>query len=283
MMSSVLPFSEASTCENDRTRWDSRKFSHRAAIIRRLAYWANAVAVGATLLLGSCSREMPTGLSANSLELVKVFSLTVREPSGLTYDPRTSSLYTISDGEGGMAYEISLQGAVIRTLPIVGNDMEGICLLGDSLYIAEERLCQIVIYALDGSRKGVIQVVVPGCGGNDGLEGVSWNAQTNSLYVAKQRLPALIVEMTRSGSETRRTEISTTSDLSDLCYDPDQKVLWAVNAQTSELLKFSTTGALLATWRTPVAKPEGIAIVGTTELYVVCDQDAKMYVFKKPS
>jgi uncharacterized protein YjiK len=82
-------------------------------------------------------------------------------------------------------------------------------------------------------------------------------------------------------SEIRRTTLDFSTDVSDICYDPEIQCYWVVSDESQKVLKLSPAGDLLGEWSTPVNQGEGIAVIGK-RLYIVSDADAKLYVFVKP-
>ncbi|MEA1972169.1 MAG: SdiA-regulated domain-containing protein, partial [Candidatus Cloacimonadota bacterium] len=63
----------------------------------------------------------------------------VPEPSGLTYDSNTNTLWTVSD-HSGKIYQLDLNGNVLQILPFVGEDLEGIAYdyTNNSFWVIEE-------------------------------------------------------------------------------------------------------------------------------------------------
>lgn len=237
--------------------------------------------------LCSCHRDdtatAPSVPVAGEPELLAVYQTNVREPSGLAYFPSDSTLYTVSDGTGGSIYQLSLRGEILRELPVNGNDMEGIAFWPDysSLIVVEEGVRDVVKYTLSGVRIASFHVNVSGAQ-NKGLEGVAVDTETAHIFVVNQEDPRLLIELLPDGTEVHRTELDVVGSLSDICYDPERHVLWLVSAASRMLCELRTDGTPLKLWRLPIVKPEGVALGPSNRVYVVCDQEAKLYVFAKP-
>ena len=218
-----------------------------------------------------------------SLQAVAVYSIDVVEPSGLAFFLADSTLYTVSDQPDGMIYKLSLTGAVLQTLPVHGNDMEGVTFTPsyDTICFIEEGLRNIVWSTLNGKRIDTLHIDVPEAGKN-GLEGITINTRTRDIFAAHQETPALLVQISPARKEIKRTEILFAPTLSDICYDKTEDVLWLLSAKAAVLYKVTLNGVLIKSWSIPVTKAEGITLGVNNTMYMVCDAESKLYVFNKP-
>jgi uncharacterized protein YjiK len=236
-------------------------------------------------LLGHCSRKEPVSLTppteVETLRPVAVVDLSanVPEPSGIVYYQKNHSLLVVSDARPDI-YEIDFEGRVLRTIPTTSSDLEGITLSnsGDSLYVVEERNQLVTCYGQDGTRFFSFPVRVATLD-NNALEGIALGRR-NHLYVLNEKHPRLLLEFAGT-TEVKRTEIVEVTDLSDICYDELEDVLWLVSDESRKVLKLSTDGRLLAEWPLPFDKGEGITFADGN-MYIVNDADAQLYVFEKP-
>ncbi|MHC4358144.1 MAG: SdiA-regulated domain-containing protein, partial [Planctomycetota bacterium] len=91
--------------------------------------------------------------AATEYELVRAFPVEVVEPSGLAYDPKTNTLWTVSDG-GGDLYQLSTRGELLRKIDFTSNDLEGIAYKPstNTFLLAEERNREV----LEIDRQGKI-------------------------------------------------------------------------------------------------------------------------------
>lgn len=236
-----------------------------------------------TILAGTNSSTISGVIYNTILPALQVYNISVPEPSGLIYNPIDNTLFTLSDGNGGKIYKLSLTGQILQQISVNSDDMEGITIASpyDTLFIVEERLRKIVKYNLNGEFLGEIPVNVNGPD-NYGLEGIAINSINKNYYVLNQRDPSLIIELDKNGVELRRTTIDFALDLSDVCYDSQQNLLWIVSAESHLLCKVSLDGQLINKWKIPVQKPEGITIVNNNLIYITCDAESKIYIFNKP-
>ncbi|HOC24193.1 MAG TPA: SdiA-regulated domain-containing protein [bacterium] len=245
--------------------------------------------VTALFILAACSREDPNkstnGPDASqpaALKPLQAISLlpAVPEPSGLAYNRATGGLMVVSDALPDI-FEIGLDGALRRTIPVAGADLEGVAvsLTGDSLYVVEERLQQVVRCSSAGERLMSWPARVATME-NSGLEGIAIDA-AGHIWVANEKDPRLLLEFNGT-QEVSRREITWVDDLSGLCCDQDGQSLWIISDESRKLIHISRAGALLGEWSLPFDKGEGIAFAGD-KLYIVNDQDSRLYVFNKPN
>jgi len=99
------------------------------------------------LLLGqSCSlSDSAVDPQSSGLKLIGEYTLSIPEPSGLTFHHNYARLWTVSDNTNHI-YAISLDGNVLQELRYEGNDLEGIVFdsTGNSLWVVEEQLREVV-------------------------------------------------------------------------------------------------------------------------------------------
>ena len=237
------------------------------------------------LMLGSCSRTEqssgdPTTPSTESLQLITSHSMGIMEPSGLAYSPKTRQLYMVSDSRAAI-FVIDTTGVVLSTLPVDGHDLEGIALTqnADTFYVAEETLSQITSFLPDGTKIASFPISVR-TNSSHGPEGLTIDSMGH-LLVINEKLPTMMLEYAGT-TEVRRTTLSYTTDISDICYDSATDAFWIVSDESQSVIKISRSGTLLGQWSSPVNQGEGIAFIGN-RMYIVSDADAKLYVFVKPS
>ncbi len=253
----------------------------------RLCGKASVCAFVATgmITLGSCSRSEqpandPTSPAGPSLQLVTSYSMSISEPSGLAYSPKTRQLYMVSDARAAI-YVIDTAGVVLSTTPIAAQDLEGIALTqnADTFYVVEETLSQVSSFLPDGTKISSFPITVR-TNTSHGPEGVTIDSMGN-LVVINEKLPAMMLVYAGT-TEVSRTTLTYTTDISDICYDSATDAFWIVSDESQSVLKISRTGALLGQWSAPVNQGEGIAFIGN-RMYIVSDTDARLYVFVKPA
>jgi len=204
----------------------------------------------------------------------------ITEPSGLAYSSKTHQLYMVSDNRSTI-FAIDTTGRVLSSIPISGQDLEGITLSAnaDTFFVAEETLSQITSYLPNGSKVSSFPITVR-TETKHGPEGVTTD-NSGHLLVINEKLPMMLLEYAGT-TEVRRTTLSYTTDISDICYDAASDAFWIVSDESQMVIKISRSGALLGQWSMTVNQGEGIAFIGN-KMYIVSDVDAKLYVYVKPS
>ncbi len=129
------------------------------------------------------------------------------EASAVTYSRDTNSLYIIGD-EGGDITQYSKTGQVINSMRMIGPgdkpDTEGIAYLGNGRFlVGDERSQTGSIYTYSPGSQGVNRSAVYTFGaatGNIGLEGLSYDPLTNSIWGVKETGPQSIYRMGSSST-----------------------------------------------------------------------------------
>lgn len=234
----------------------------------------------------ACSRPTPTSNApAPVLETLRPIAIVdlypeIIEPSGIAFDAKNNSLWVVSDAKSDL-FEIDFDGNILKTIPTSSSDLEGIALGPncDTIYVVEERNQMVNCYSLKGTSIRSFPVKVATLS-NNALEGIAVDLQ-HHIFVLNEKNPRLLLEFIGS-TEIKRTEVLAVEDLSDICYDESEDCLWLVSDESRQVLKIAKDGMLLARWLIPFAAGEGITFAHG-KMYLVCDADAKMYVFQKPT
>jgi uncharacterized protein YjiK len=249
------------------------------------AFFYVAMVVAGVVGAGSCGRselssDNPVAPMVQSLQLISTHSMDITEPSGLAYSSKTRQLYMVSDNRSAI-FVIDTTGRVLSSIPVTGQDFEGITLSAnaDTFFVAEETLSQITSYLPNGSKIASFPINVR-TETKHGPEGVT-TYNSGHLLVINEKVPMMLLEYAGT-TEVRRATLSYTTDISDICYDAASDAFWIVSDESQMVIKISRSGALLGQWSTTVNQGEGIAFIGN-KMYIVSDTDAKLYVFQKPA
>lgn len=122
--------------------------------------------------------------------------------SGLTYDPVRRSLFAITNKRTEII-ELSLQGEVLRRIAVSGlEDPEAIEYVAPGLFVvADERLQMLVelridesTTAIDASSSRRLSIGMER-NGNKGFEGLAYDRAADRLFVAKEKKPLRIYEV----------------------------------------------------------------------------------------
>ncbi len=204
----------------------------------------------------------------------------IPEPSGLAFNRKNNTLMVVSDAKSDI-FEIDFSGSIKNKIATTSTDLEGVAITqnGDTLYVVEERNQRVVSYAQNGQRLNSISVRVA-TSDNSALEGIAIDNRRH-LFVLNEKSPRLLLEFVGS-AEVSRKEITAVKDLSGICYDESNDGLWIISDESKKIISISKTGILLGEWLVPFDKGEGIAFANG-KMYIVNDDDGKLYVFDVPS
>jgi uncharacterized protein len=162
-------------------------------------------------------------------------SLLAQEVSGVTYDWDTDTLFVVGDG-GTSVVQVDKQGRLIDSMTLAKGsspqgteffDPEGIAYIGGGKFVmTEERDRQIVqfTYAKDTTltrtTPGVSTVKLGTTIGNIGLEGITYDPQTNGYVIVKELDPEGIFQTTIDFTAKTASNGSPTTVNSTNLFDP---------------------------------------------------------------
>ncbi|MCG8607856.1 SdiA-regulated domain-containing protein [bacterium] len=240
------------------------------------------------------------------------------EPSGLALTDGWQALWTVSDDTKNI-FKLNLDGELQNgeSFEIPEAGLEGIALgpAGHCLFTVNENANEIIKLDVQtqrvADRKGLSQIAgythiasyFDNSPPNKGLKGISWNTDTGIIFVMKEGVPGMLLELSLD-LETIQNYIllndengfsdnnihGSKLDFSGICYDPSRKCFWIVSDKGQRLflydwqknrvlynlaLSYGTKGKVQE-----IKKPEGVAIdSGSNRLFVVSDKEARLYLF----
>ncbi|WP_426151695.1 SdiA-regulated domain-containing protein [Pseudomonas sp. DC3000-4b1] len=223
------------------------------------------------------------------------------EASDLTYDPVTRTLYSVM-GKEPLLVQLSLQGDVLRRIPLVGwSNPEGISRLADGrLAIVDERQHTLTVVTVnpDTTALNFADFHSTDLGaspdGNKGYEGVAWDARHQRLLVGQER-PSLLFSLkgNDSGFGSQKTPVASDAldmrNLSAMTFDPRTGHLLLLSADSHLLIEADENGqpvsfmTLLGHFNGlahTVPRAEGVAMDDQGTLYVVSEPNL-FYAFEK--
>ena len=231
----------------------------------------------------SCSLEENITESEDQYILVldSEIELDITEPSGLTYDPNTQTLWTVNDPPGNRIHNINLDGELLQTLDFVGNDLEGITfdLSTNTLWIAEEGTSEIINISLQGEELQRIELSISQYTPGSGLEGICLGS-SGEFYLLKEKDPGLFIEVSQDFVTLTETELSFADDYSGICYDCTRDGFWIVSDESEMLYLWNLTNGVREQYSLGFSKAEGIVYIAeTNSFYIVSDSEEKLYKF----
>ena len=185
-------------------------------------------------------------------EVAEVVKTTVPEVSGLCPDPAGDGFLAASDEDG--VYRVSRTGETSAFfVDSAGMDCEGVTVdpaTGDVYYIVERKQEVRRLRAPEYNRSELLFVLEEGRHTNLGLEGITWY-KDGSLLVGNQMRPNLLVQYSLKDGIVSRRELTGTSEIADLCYDPVRDVLWIADSERRVLYLCTPEGDVLNSYPVP--------------------------------
>ncbi len=205
---------------------------------------------------------------------------TLSEPSGVIWHADRQSLFVVEDN--GWLRELSSSGTVLHSWN-VGGDLEGVTIAesSDLLYLGIEHPDSIKEFSLSsGSFTGKVWDLTPFMQGadNQGLEGLTY---MNGIFLAGLQADGKIysfdVNLSQGGDvqfiESILPYSSYTSDISDLYYDDETEVVYALYDSRNRMVTLNSELELLNRYALPGDNQEGVTVVpdcdaGVADVYI---------------
>ena len=225
------------------------------------------------------------------------------EFSDLAYNPATNTLLTVS-GKTPLLIELSLQGKVLRSIPVIGAaNMEGVAVMDDGLIaITDERQHSLFILRLQSDTSELridqaLQQVDLGYAddANKGFEGLAWDRANQRLLLGKEKRPLALFSLSTDGQKVTgelqsvRELGGIMTDLAGLTVDPRSGHVLALSQESHLLVELnedyqpSNFIALLRGLHGLehfIPQAEGVALDAEGNLYIVSERNL-FYVFRK--
>ncbi len=224
------------------------------------------------------------------------------EASDLTYNPQTKTLFSVM-GKNPFLVELSLQGDVLRKMPLVGwGNPEGVAALENGLLaIVDERQHLLTIVKVDASTRELNIAdfpkydLGPSKDQNKAFEAIAWNPRKQQLLLGEERPPALFTWSSDGSQVLKGDKQKLASDeldlrnLSALSIDPRTGHTLVLSADSHLLLELDEAGeqvsfmTLLGGFnglKSTIPRAEGVAMDDAGVLYMVSEPDL-FYRFEK--
>ena len=229
--------------------------------------------------------------------------------SALTYDPDRRSLFTVTNQRAELI-ELSLAGNILRRMPLTGfGDAEAVEYISPGIYVISDERAQRLFKVhvddntrwLDAADSEQLSLGL-GLNGNKGFEGLAYDSQGRRLFVAKERDPLRILEITGFPGDEQRLNLQVTDDqrrdrglfvrdLSSLQFDERSGHLLALSDESRLVIELDLDGRPISTLsllrgmhglKRSVPQAEGLAMDEQGTLYLVSEPNL-FYVFAKPT
>jgi len=224
------------------------------------------------------------------------------EASDLSYNPQSKTLFSVM-GKNPFLVELSLQGEVLRKMPLVGwSNPEGLTVMENGLMaIVDERQHTLSIVKVDASTRELNIAdfprydLGPSKDQNKAFEAITWDARNQQLLLGEERPPALFTWKSDGSQTLKGDKQKLASDeldirnLSALEIDPRTGHLLVLSADSHLLLELDEKGeqvsfmTLLGNFnglKDTIPRAEGVTMDEAGTLYIVSEPNL-FYRFEK--
>jgi uncharacterized protein YjiK len=224
------------------------------------------------------------------------------EASDLSYNPQSRTLFSVM-GKNPFLVELSLQGEVLRKMPLVGwSNPEGLTVMENGLMaIVDERQHTLSIVKVDANTRELNIAdfpkhdLGPSKDQNKAFEAITWDARNQQLLLGEERPPALFTWKSDGSQTLKGDKQKLASDeldirnLSALEIDPRTGHLLVLSADSHLLLELDENGeqvsfmTLLGNFnglKDTIPRAEGVTMDEAGTLYIVSEPNL-FYRFEK--
>ncbi|QVW23077.1 SdiA-regulated domain-containing protein [Pseudomonas hormoni] len=224
------------------------------------------------------------------------------EASDLAYNPETKTLFSVM-GKNPFLVELTLQGDVLRKMPLVGwSNPEGVTVMGNGLLaIVDEREHVLTIVKVDADTRELNIAnfskydLGPSKDQNKAFESVVWDARNQQMLLGEERPPALFTWKSADGLTLTGDKQKLANDdldirnLSALAIDPRTRHTLVLSADSHLLLELDEKGeqvsfmTLLGGFnglKKTIPRSEGVTMDDAGTLYMVSEPNL-FYRFEK--
>ncbi|WP_332764401.1 SdiA-regulated domain-containing protein [Pseudomonas koreensis] len=224
------------------------------------------------------------------------------EASDLSYNPQSKTLFSVM-GKNPFLVELSLQGEVLRKMPLVGwSNPEGLTVMENSLMaIVDERQHTLSIVKVDADTRELNIAdfpkydLGPSKDQNKAFEAITWDARNQQLLLGEERPPALFSWKSDGSQALKGDKQKLASDeldirnLSALEIDPRTGHTLLLSADSHLLLELDEKGGQVSFMtllggfnglKDTIPRAEGVTMDEAGTLYIVSEPNL-FYRFEK--
>ncbi|WP_434594571.1 SdiA-regulated domain-containing protein [Pseudomonas sp. R4-83] len=224
------------------------------------------------------------------------------EASDLSYNPQSKTLFSVM-GKNPFLVELSLQGEVLRKMPLVGwSNPEGLTVMENGLMaIVDERQHMLSIVKVDANTRELNIAdfpkydLGPSKDQNKAFEAITWDARNQQLLLGEERPPALFSWKSDGSQTLKGDKQKLTSDeldirnLSALEIDPRTGHTLLLSADSHLLLELDEKGGQVSFMtllggfnglKDTIPRAEGVTMDEAGTLYIVSEPNL-FYRFEK--
>lgn len=224
------------------------------------------------------------------------------EASDLAYNPQTKTLFSVM-GKNPFLAELTLQGDVLRKMPLVGwANPEGLTVMENGLMaIVDERQHTLSIVKVEADTRELNIAnfpkydLGPSKDQNKAFEAITWDPRNQQLWLGEERPPALFTWKSDGSQTLKGDKQKLASDeldirnLSALAIDPRTGHMLVLSADSHLLLELDEKGeqvsfmTLLGGFnglKSTIPRAEGVTMDESGTLYMVSEPNL-FYRFEK--
>ncbi|KJZ48677.1 SdiA-regulated domain-containing protein [Pseudomonas fluorescens] len=224
------------------------------------------------------------------------------EASDLAYDPQSKTLFSVM-GKNPFLVELTLQGDVLRKMPLVGwSNPEGVTVMGNGLLaIVDEREHMLSIVKVDADTRELNIAnfpkydLGPSKDQNKAFEAIVWDSRNQQILLGEERPPALFSWKSDGSQILKGDKQKLTSDeldirnLSALAIDPRTGHTLVLSADSHLLLELDEKGEQISFMtllggfnglKKTIPRAEGVTMDEAGTLYMVSEPNL-FYRFEK--
>ncbi|MDZ4335261.1 MAG: SdiA-regulated domain-containing protein [Pseudomonas sp.] len=228
------------------------------------------------------------------------------EVSGLTYNPESDTLFTVT-GKYPQLIELTLDGQVMRRIDLHGfSNPEGVEMLADGrLAIIDERKRTLTTFKLGALTRSLEFADLASFdlgfidAGNKGFEGIAWDSRNERVLLGKERGPLGLFSMPFPGEDGAVGALEPLSsghlflrDISSLSYDArtghalvlsdESRLLLEVNEQ-GEPVSFISLARGMNGLHQGIGQAEGVTMDAAGNIYIVSEPNLFYVLHKEPA
>jgi uncharacterized protein YjiK len=226
------------------------------------------------------------------------------EASDVTYNPQTKTLFAVM-GKNPFLVELTLQGDVLRKMPLVGwSNPEGVAYMENGLLaITDERNHTLSIVQVDANTRELNSTAFPkydlgpSKNQNKGFEAIVWDPRNQQLILGEERPPALFTwksdgsQLLKGDKQIHVSDELDLRNLSALAIDPRTGHMLVLSADSHLLLELDEKGeqvsfmTLLGGFnglKSTIPRAEGVTMDEAGNLYVVSEPNLFYRLEKQP-
>ncbi|SDB26090.1 Uncharacterized protein YjiK [Pseudomonas sp. NFACC23-1] len=224
------------------------------------------------------------------------------EASDVTYNPQTKTLFAVM-GKNPFLVELTLQGDVLRKMPLVGwSNPEGVTYMENGLLaITDERNHTLTIVHVGADTRELNNAdsphydLGPSKNKNKGFEAIVWDPRNQQLVLGEERPPALFTwksdgsQLLKGNKQIHASNELDLRNLSALAIDPRTDHMLVLSADSHLLLELDEKGeqvsfmTLLGGFnglKDTIPRAEGVTVDEAGNLYMVSEPNL-FYRFEK--